>query len=54
MTFGSILSATDPVAVASLLEEVGAPPRLKVGKSFDMMINRDWYSKTNFLPCPFF
>jgi len=30
MTVGSILSATDPVAVAALLEEVGAPPRLKV------------------------
>jgi len=30
MTFGSILSATDPVAVAALLEQVGAPPRLKV------------------------
>ena len=29
-TFGSILSATDPVAVAALLEEVGAPPRLKI------------------------
>ena len=30
MTFGSILSATDPVAVSALLEEVGAPPRLKI------------------------
>ena len=30
MTFGSILSATDPVAVAVLLNELGAPPRLKV------------------------
>ena len=30
MTFGSILSATDPVAVAALMEELGAPPRLKV------------------------
>ena len=30
MTFGSILSATDPVAVAALLEEVGAPPRLQI------------------------
>jgi hypothetical protein len=29
MTFGSILSATDPAAVAALLEQVGAPPRLK-------------------------
>jgi NhaP-type Na+/H+ or K+/H+ antiporter len=31
MTFGAILSATDPVAVAVLLNELGAPPRLKVG-----------------------
>lgn len=30
MTFGSILSATDPAAVAALLKEVGAPPRLKM------------------------
>ena len=30
MTFGSILSATDPVAVAALMNELGAPPRLKV------------------------
>lgn len=30
LTFGAILSATDPVAVAALLEEVGAPPRLKI------------------------
>ena len=30
MTFGSILAATDPVAVAVLLNELGAPPRLKV------------------------
>ena len=28
MTFGAILSATDPVAVSALLNEVGAPPRL--------------------------
>eukprot|EP00568_Trieres_chinensis_P016341 CAMPEP_0183323592 /NCGR_PEP_ID=MMETSP0160_2-20130417/74813_1 /TAXON_ID=2839 ORGANISM="Odontella Sinensis, Strain Grunow 1884" /NCGR_SAMPLE_ID=MMETSP0160_2 /ASSEMBLY_ACC=CAM_ASM_000250 /LENGTH=57 /DNA_ID=CAMNT_0025491001 /DNA_START=48 /DNA_END=217 /DNA_ORIENTATION=- len=27
MTFGAILSATDPVAVSALLNEVGAPPR---------------------------
>lgn len=32
MTFGSILAATDPVAVAVLLNELGAPPRLKVRK----------------------
>lgn len=30
MTFGSILAATDPVAVAVLLNELGAPSRLKV------------------------
>lgn len=30
MTFGSILAATDPVAVSALLSEVGAPPRLKM------------------------
>ena len=30
MTFGSILAATDPVAVSALLNEVGAPPRLKI------------------------
>ena len=30
MTFGAILAATDPVAVAVLLNELGAPPRLKV------------------------
>ena len=29
MVLGSILSATDPVAVSALLNEVGAPPRLK-------------------------
>lgn len=34
MTMGSILAATDPVAVSVLLNEVGAPPRLKMhGKS---------------------
>ena len=29
-TFGAILAATDPVAVAALLNEVGGPPRLKI------------------------
>ncbi len=33
MTFGSILAATDPVAVAALMNELGAPPRLKVSSS---------------------
>jgi NhaP-type Na+/H+ or K+/H+ antiporter len=38
MTVGSILSATDPVAVVALLAEVGAPPRLQLlisGESVD-------------------
>jgi NhaP-type Na+/H+ or K+/H+ antiporter len=39
MTFGSILSATDPVAVAALLEEVGAPPRLKVHVAGESLLN---------------
>jgi len=39
MTFGSILSATDPVAVAALLEAVGAPPRLKVHVSGEALMN---------------
>jgi NhaP-type Na+/H+ or K+/H+ antiporter len=30
MTFGSILSATDPVSVAALMEQVGAPPLLRI------------------------
>lgn len=39
MTIGSILSATDPVAVSALLEEVGAPPRLKVHVSGESLLN---------------
>ena len=39
MTFGAILSATDPVAVAALLEEVGAPPRLKVHIGGEALLN---------------
>jgi NhaP-type Na+/H+ or K+/H+ antiporter len=39
MTLGSILSATDPVAVSTLLEEVGAPPRLKVHISGESLLN---------------
>ena len=39
MTFGSILSATDPAAVAALLREVGAPPRLKMHISGESMLN---------------
>jgi hypothetical protein len=33
MTFGAILSATDPVAIAVLLNELGAPARLQVSSS---------------------
>ena len=39
LTFGSILAATDPVAVAALLEEVGAPPRLKVHIAGESLLN---------------
>lgn len=39
LCFGSILSATDPVAVAALLEEVGAPPRLKVHIGGEALLN---------------
>eukprot|EP00957_Ditylum_brightwellii_P127457 9719215-Ditylum_brightwellii.AAC.1 len=39
MTFGAILAATDPVAVAALLNEVGAPPRLKMHIAGESMFN---------------
>lgn len=39
MTFGSILAATDPVAVAALLGKVGAPPRLMMHISGESMFN---------------
>jgi len=39
MTFGSILAATDPVAVSALLEEVGAPPRLQMHISGESLLN---------------
>lgn len=39
MTFGAILAATDPVAVAVLLEQVGAPPRLKVHIAGEALLN---------------
>uniref|UniRef100_A0A7S2EVJ6 Cation/H+ exchanger transmembrane domain-containing protein n=1 Tax=Trieres chinensis TaxID=1514140 RepID=A0A7S2EVJ6_TRICV len=39
MTFGSILAATDPVAVCALLNEVGAPPRLGLHVSGESMLN---------------
>ena len=39
MTFGAILAATDPVAVAVLLNELGAPPRLKMHISGESLMN---------------
>lgn len=39
LTFGSILSATDPVAVSALLESLGAPPRLKIHISGESLLN---------------
>jgi len=39
MTFGSILAATDPVAVAVLLNELGAPSRLKIHISGESLMN---------------
>ena len=39
MTFGSILAATDPVAVSVLLNELGAPSRLKVHVSGESLMN---------------
>ena len=39
MTFGSILAATDPVAVVRLLDEVGAPPRLRMLIVGESMLN---------------
>jgi NhaP-type Na+/H+ or K+/H+ antiporter len=39
MTFGSILSATDPVAVAALLEVTGAPVRLKMHIAGESLLN---------------
>lgn len=39
MTIGAILSATDPVAVSALLNEVGAPPRLKTHIAGESLLN---------------
>jgi NhaP-type Na+/H+ or K+/H+ antiporter len=39
LTFGAILAATDPVAVSALLNEVGAPPRLKTHISGESLLN---------------
>ena len=61
LAWGSILSATDPVAVSSLLKECGAPPRLRVmiaGESllndgsaivFFTVFSQKWYSSLNIL-----
>ncbi|CAB9513644.1 hydrogen exchanger 7 [Seminavis robusta] len=38
-TLGSILSSTDPVAVAAVLSEAGAPPRLKMHIAGESMLN---------------
>jgi len=39
MTFGAIVSATDPVAVSALLNELGAPPRLKTHVAGESLLN---------------
>ena len=39
LTLGCILAATDPVAVSALLNEVGAPPRLKIHVSGESLLN---------------
>jgi len=39
MAFGSILAATDPVAVNALLSEVGAPERLKIHITGESLLN---------------
>jgi NhaP-type Na+/H+ or K+/H+ antiporter len=39
MTFGAILSATDPVAVFVMLDDVGAPPRLKMHIGGESVLN---------------
>ena len=39
MLLGSILAATDPVAVAALLKELGAPPRLRTHIAGESLLN---------------
>lgn len=39
MTFGAILSATDPVAVAGLFSALGAPPRMQMHISGESLLN---------------
>jgi NhaP-type Na+/H+ or K+/H+ antiporter len=39
MTFGAILSATDPVAVAGLFNALGAPPRMQMHISGESLLN---------------
>jgi len=50
MMFGSILSATDPVAVSALLEKLGAPPRLKIHISGESLLN-DGSGKEKTMKC---
>jgi NhaP-type Na+/H+ or K+/H+ antiporter len=38
-TLGAILSSTDPIAVAAVLREVGAPPRLQIHITGESMFN---------------
>jgi NhaP-type Na+/H+ or K+/H+ antiporter len=58
MTFGAILSATDPVAVAVLLNELGAPSRLKVHVSGESLMNDGssvvFFQVSSHLSLPFF
>lgn len=39
LVFGAIMAATDPVAVSALLNEVGAPPRLKIHIAGESLLN---------------
>ena len=39
LTFGSILAATDPVAVVALLKSVGASPKLTMLISGESLLN---------------
>lgn len=39
LTLGAILSSTDPIAVAAVLKEAGAPPRLQMHISGESLLN---------------
>jgi len=39
MTFGAILSSTDPISVAGLMKTLGAPPRLQMHISGESLLN---------------